>query len=165
MRVKYSYLSNNIQPSTGFSVKSSYVVHNSSNEILLDYIVLPSEYDVFSQLDFNVLNNCSPDQRKLFDQIYHQITNTLKIIYCNYGVVKPLPKMDLSLDSDGALILTWTYTLFRVYFDIEKNIINSFYGLVIYESDNSIQTKTDLIKSSEFEQVVRQIIQYIFNHI
>lgn len=149
-------------PRINYSSKNTYI-EKIETEDIYDYSILPEEYNIFPLLDSNLLEEITDGQKELLFSIYRRLKSLLKYIYNTYGVVKILPKLDLYVDSEGAIILNWAYTMFRIYFDIEKNVIKSFYGLVIKESENSIQTRTEIITKENCEEITGEIIQYIFN--
>ena len=162
--MKKSYLNDSNQMLNYYD-KNTYINVNDQDDdnLILDYDILPEEYDVFSSINFNTLFQRDTKQKELLDKIFQCIRSSLKLIYYEYGILKILPKLDLSIDDDGALIINWAYTMFRIYFDIEKDIDKSFYGLIIKDSENSIQTKTELITKENCAEITGQIIQYIFN--
>lgn len=160
--MKKTYLNQN-PPLINYDNKSTYIEIKDEINIIRDYEILPEEYDVFSALDIDFLKDKETEQIEFLNNICENIRTTLKLIYHRYGILKDLPKLELSVDIDGALILDWTYTLYRIYFDIERDTKKSFYGLVIKESESSIQTKTEILTKENCAEITGQIIQYIFN--
>lgn len=146
-----------------FNARQSYIEKDDSDEIILDYKSLPEEYRVFPGLSSFDCSRCEPEQKDLLEEIINQVSNALKTVYYQYGIIKILPKFEISFDSDDAVILNWPYAVYRIYFDIESEVKNSFYGIVIRDFNNSIQTKTESISKENCASIVRQIIQYVFN--
>ena len=135
--MEQSYLEINGK-SNSFQCKQSYIEEKNDNySLLLEYSLLPEEYNVFMKLNNVDLSLCTKDQVKLFSTICFQITQTLKSIYHEYGVIKVLPKMEITIDDEKAIILNWPYNVYRVYFDIERNISSSFYGLIVSSAENN----------------------------
>ena len=162
--MKKSYLNDSNQVLNYYDKNTYFNMNDRDDEsLILDYDILPEEYNVFSSINFNILSQSDTKQKELLEKIFQCIRSSLKLIYYEYGILKILPKLDLSIDDDGALILNWAYAMYRIYFDIEKDIDNSFYGLIIKDSENSIQTKTELITKENCAEITGQIIQYIFN--
>lgn len=148
----------------GYPQSKTYLKTNTDNEIKLDYSILPEEYNVFLGVDEPDMNSANPEQIELYQTIKAEIMSAMRDVFVSIGVVRVLPKVAVSIDTENAIIINWPYSLYRVYFDIEQNVKLSFYGLVIREGENSVQTKTAPLNKDNCSEVVRQIIQYIFNH-
>lgn len=143
--------------------KQSYIEDKKNNDYGLGYVILPEEYNVFEKLVNVDLSFCTEEQINLFRKICLQISQTLKFVYHKYGIIKVLPKMELSIDDENAIILNWPYNVYRIYFDIERNVSSSFYGLIVADAENSIQSKTEIITKENCAPIISNIIQYVFN--
>lgn len=160
--MKKSYIQNQSINNT-YKQKKTYIHKMREDSLFFEYNLLPEEYDVFSEIiDYEKLG-CLEEQKDLLIEITNQINKSLKIINCKYGVLKVLPKMEISADADGAIVMNWPYSLYRIYFDIEKRVNESFYGLVIRDSENGIQTRTEIITRENCAEIISYILQYVFN--
>lgn len=143
--------------------KKSYIEEFQDYGYGFEYAILPEEYNVLEKIENFDLSSCTKEQIDLFAKICLQISQTLKLVYQRYGIVKILPKIELSIDNEKAIILNWPYNVYRIYFDIEKKVSSSFYGLVIADTENSVQSKSEIITKENCASIISNIIQYIFN--
>ena len=90
--------------------KQSYIEDKKNNDYGLGYVILPEEYNVFEKLVNVDLSFCTEEQINLFRKICLQISQTLKFVYHKYGIIKVLPKMELSIDDENAIILNLNYS-------------------------------------------------------
>lgn len=130
-----------------------------------DYAPLPEEYDVFSAIDNDVIEPCSAEQKSLFGAFLEAMRSALKKQYREEGIQRPLSKMELSLDGEQAIILNWPYISYRAYVDIEKQISDSFYGVILQGDNNQVQTMTGSVNQENCGEVAHNILGYVLEGI
>lgn len=137
--------------------------HISEKNERLEYDLLPAEYDIKKIIKGNMPSISNENQKQMFYCIINNIESEFRnLYYQNY--IKHIPKINVYTDEDDAIILSWAYSIYRIYFDIEKNIQDSFYGMIIKASEKNIQTKTDVLTKENCANIVEEALQYILRY-
>lgn len=82
-----------------------------------------------------------------------------------YGAVKILPKLNISNDTDDAIIINWIYSNYRIYVNIEKRIEDSFYGIVIQDQEQNIRSNSGKMDYANYKKIIDQILYFLFNQV
>mgnify|MGYP000108169375 CR=1 FL=1 len=152
-----SYLSynNELTKREKYQRSSSYIVNSEDNEsdVSLNYTLLPEEYSVFSELNEDLFVLSDTEQHQFLSQCLQYLKYQLLNIYAQYGIIRVLPKLSASTDEDKAIILNWAYTNFRVYFNFEVIVDNSYYGIVAQNAENSIFTNSGKLNKKNYTSI------------
>lgn len=132
-------------------------------DVSRQYARLPEEYAVFSEIDEACFHLTSTEQERLFSKCLRHLRSCLLDLYTQMGVIRVLPKLDVTTDNDGAIVLNWAYTGFRIYFNFERSVDESFFGIVI-QNDDGIATNTGKLNSRNCASVVEAVLLYVINH-
>ncbi len=163
-----SYLSynNELTKRKKYQRSSSYIVNSEDNEsdVSLSYTLLPEEYSVFSELNEDLFVLTDTEQHQFLSQCLQYLKYQLLNIYAQYGIIRVLPKLSASTDEDKAIILNWAYTSFRVYFNFEVIVDNSYYGIVAQNAENSIFTNSGKLNKENYTSIMDSILQYIMEN-
>ena len=128
------------------------------------YMPLPEEYSVFSEVDEKYFLLNDTEQHCFFSQCLSYLRTKLSYLYSNVGVLKVLPKLSMTTDDDAAIVLNWAYTSFRIYFNFEVKVEDSYYGVISRSSEESISTNTGKLTKSNYSVIIDSILYYVLNN-
>lgn len=111
---------------------------------------LPADIDIFSELPDYVYDN--PDARKFVHALK-------KMLVEKRPDNVTLSKMRVSEHTESGVVIDWIYNYFRVYFSFDKEDGN-FYGIT-KNSPGSYSNQFELMKTDEFEDVARYILDVV----
>lgn len=142
----------------------SYVLENEEQQTGAIYAQLPEEYAIFSEIDnaFFVLNDT--EQHRLLSRCLQHLKVQLLNLYIKSDVVRILPKLSTTSDEDGAIVLNWAYTSFRVYFNFETEADNSYYGIVAQNDEDSIFTNSGKLNFKNYISVINNILLFVIEN-
>ena len=143
---------------------NSYVLNDEEQTISTIYIQLPEEYDVFSNIDCSLSSLNDTDQHRFLSQCLQYLKVQLYKLYTQYGIVQILPKLNVASDEDGAIILNWAYANYRIYFNFEKEIKNSYYGIVAQNAEDTVFTKTGKLSIENYCTVINVILDFVMDN-
>lgn len=157
-----SYLEQN-KDCKSYIQKDSYIKSNIDKKPYLSYATLPEEYDVFSELKLEVLEDAYKEQLLLLEDFLNGLKEKLKYLVMVQGVVRILPKLSLAKDKDDAFIVNWAYSNYRIFINIEKKIEDSFYGIIAQDEEKNVFSNSGKFDESNYNLVTNKILDYIFN--
>lgn len=132
-------------------------------DVSRQYARLPEEYAVFSKINENCFHLTDTEQHQLLSACLRHMRSCLLDLYTQVGVVRVLPKLSITMDDDEAIILNWAYTGFRIYFNFERAVEHSFFGIVVQHEDG-VATNTGKLNSENCASVVESVLLYVINH-
>lgn len=147
-----------------FANVGSYILKNDEVQVATAYTSLPEEYAIFSEIDKSFFSLNDTEQHRFLSLCLQYLKKLLLEIYKRIGVVRVLPKLSTSLDEDGAIILNWAYTNFRIYFNFENLIDSSYYGIVAQSSEDAIFTNSGKINESNYTSVIETLLKYVIEN-
>lgn len=128
------------------------------------YQMLPEEYNIFSDINFKILQNINEKQKNFFFSFINTLRDFLKIIYINIGIVKILPKLRIEIDAEDAIVLNLAYANYRIFFNFEKKINNSYYGIVSKNEYDVFKSMSGKLNEENYQDVIIKILQYILKN-
>lgn len=129
-----------------------------------DYQLLPEEYDVFSKIDISIIQNQESEQFELFESFRYILKKKLLEIFRQFGVLRILPKLNLIIDQDEAIVLEWGYVNYRIYLNFEKNVKESFYGIIVVDAETGTSSESGKIQKNNLEDIVNKILIFLFSY-
>lgn len=128
-----------------------------------DYILLPEEYDVFSNIkkELNKILIKKNEQSSFIKYFYNIFSDSLKEHYYKKNKNIVLPKFSLSKDEEGAYIFDLNKSTFRLFINFEKNKSDSFYGYISQDEEDSYTTKNGRISENNCSQIIDTIIDLL----
>lgn len=100
----------------------------STNSIKYDPI-LPNNIDVFSDIDLETIYKDERIDLKRLNKFIREFKKALIECTRNNGKEISLPKLNLTIDDDNALVFSWIHDFFRIIMSIEVKDEESFYGI------------------------------------
>ena len=128
------------------------------------FFPLPEAYDIFQNVDIDNNNNINSNQKQFAKQCLAYMEKVLKQRAAKIGITKVLPKLYVVVEEDEALTIHWDYVNYRIYLDIEKDISQSFYGIVFQKAVNSVAYSTEPLKESNYISVIDRLINFVFSN-
>lgn len=144
-----------------YQVANTSSLDNDEKLAAVLYMPLPEEYSVFSEIDDKYFLLKDTNQHRFVSQCLYYLKSKLSYLYANAGVVKVLPKLSVTTDEDEAIILNWAYTSFRIYFNFEIQVEDSYYGIVAQSTEESISTNTGKLTEKNYSAVLDSILNYV----
>lgn len=132
------------------------------------YQILPEEFDVFSEVSKYVSELMSEQfaeskQIKLLFEFFSYLKNDL-IKQANITkMLKPLPKLSINTDDDGAYVVNWAYVNYRIHLNFEKNVEDSFYGIAVQYDVESFSNYSKRLSSENCAFVANVLVDLICN--
>lgn len=139
----------------------SYVLDHGEQQIGPIYAQLPEEYAIFSEIDDTFFSLNDTEQHRLLSRCLQHLKVQLVNLYIKSDIVRILPKLKVTSDEDGAIVLNWAYTSFRVYFNFEADADNSYYGIVAQTNEDSIFTNSGKLNFKNYISVINNILLYV----
>ena len=160
-----SHLYNLSRLELSFQDSFRYFVFNWEEEqISLPYVQLPEEYAIFSEIDNSFFSLTDTEQHRFLSLCLQHLKTQLLNLYIKLNVVRVLPKLSITFDKDGAIVLNWAYTSFRVYFNFETVVENSYYGIVAQNSEDTIFSNAGKLNDRNYALVINNILQYVIEN-
>ena len=124
------------------------------------HFTLSSNIDIFSELKIPESVQDNPQIQSLLNKVLFALKREIekhdKVIHIN----NVLSKLIINEEADGAVLLEWGFSNFRICFAFEKNIEDSSYNIV---SDDRITGEYFSRSSKLTDDNYAAIIQQIFN--
>ena len=161
--MKESYISLETLPrrKSAYQSSKSYICEDDMQQSTLTYTLLPEEYSVFSEIDPTYFLLDDTEQHSFLASCLLYLKAQLLNIYTKVGVICIFPKISISMESDGAITLNWAYANFRIYFNFEPLVDNSFYGMVAQSVDENIFTNVGKLNKKNFHAVIDSLLEYV----
>lgn len=142
--------------------QKSYLEELSTGDNYIDnYQILPEEYDIFSKLNHDLLLNKSSLQTEFLSRFLDEFKSSLLYLYSQYGIIKILPKMFLTTDDDQALILNWIDTNYRIFFNFENNVEDSYFGIAATDSESNFSSTSGKLNDNNYQAIIQKVIIYV----
>ncbi len=126
------------------------------------YVPLPEAYDIFQNIDFDKEISVSSNQKQFAKKCLDYMEKLLKRRFIETGITKVLPKLYMVVEEDNALTIHWDYVNYRIYLDVERDISQSFYGIIAKNAQNGFGTSTGQLNEESYQQVIESIIDFVF---
>lgn len=159
-----NYLNNNNTSSSNEYVRSpSYFLEDNINKVGIDYLLLPEEYDIFSEIDGSLLTKKDTPQYELISSCLSYMRESLLEFYHFNNIICVIPKLNESHGSDGTITFYWAYTGFRasLSFEGEQSKYDAYCSIVYQTDENTVSTKTSKINRINYKNVMREILQLV----
>lgn len=164
MRKSYIDSNSNAKSNDLYQQSSSYVTKGNDQYSAQSYTLLPEEYSIFSEIDNSYFVRNETDQYRLLGLCLQRLKTQLLNIYAKYGIIRVLPKLSITSDEDDAIILNWAYANFRIYFNFEKAIDSSYYGIVAQNTEETIFTNAGKLSETNYTTVIDMILAYVIDN-
>lgn len=128
------------------------------------YMQLPEEYAVFSEIDNKYFFLDDTEQHRLLSMCLKHLKTQLVNLYVKFDITRILPKLSITFDEDKAIVLNWTHTNFRVYFNFEVVADSSYYGIVAQNNEGGIFTNSGRLDTENYNLVMNNILQYVIEN-
>lgn len=128
------------------------------------YLMLPEEYAIFTDFDHSLFVLEDTEQHRFLAMCLQHLQKQLRNIFAHYGIVKVLPKMNITNDADDAIVLNWAYTTFRIYFNFELCVDASYYGIVAQNNEDSIFTHSGKLNDKNYMSVIDMLLKYVIDN-
>lgn len=137
-------------------------IDRNNDDRTYKYLVLPEAYDIFVNINFGICKFRSDFQREMVSLFLENLRERLNKIYVESGILKVLPKLCLSQDTDGAIVIDWDYVNYRIFINIGEKIADSFYGIIVQNAANGTNSYTGELNKLNYEDVVYKLLQLVF---
>lgn len=160
-----TYLTNSNYYNT-INERTSYLDSDIYIEPIIQYKQLPEEYDVFSEIDkelqsLNKIRNEQQDFIKLFcNKLRNNLLNEIEL----NGIKTVLPKFSINQDSEEAYTFNLIKNNYRIFINFEKNIKNSFYGIILQQFADSYFSTTGKINPSNYISLTNKFSEIILSN-
>lgn len=77
--------------------------------VATQYTMLPEEYSIFSEIDSDFFWRKDTEQHRFLSACLQYLRSQLFKIYIKFGVLRILPKLNITSDEDDAIILNWVH--------------------------------------------------------
>lgn len=132
---------------------------------------IPEKLDVFSNIYAKIKDILSFDdgvyctehienQKVFFSTLYKEFKRNIAE-KASHGLER-LPKFNFRLDDDGAFILDILKEKYKLFIDVEKNVEDSFYG-IIFDQQDFISSKQGKLTLKNYNNVVFEIVEWMAN--
>lgn len=122
------------------------------------------DVSIFSEIDVSFFTRNNTAQDRFLALFLQYLKNCLLKIYTQYGVIRVLPKLSITLDEDEAIVLNWAYANFRIYFTFEKVIENSYYGIVAQDTEETVFTNVGKLTEIKYSSIIDMILTYVIDN-
>lgn len=146
--------------------RKTYINNNYYSDPIIQYKQLPEEYDVFSEInnELKLLSENINTQQEFINLFCNGLKSTLlKEVEYN-GIRTILPKFSINKDSEEAYILNLIKNNYRIFINFEKNIENSFYGIILQQVSDSYFSTTGKINSSNYLSFIDKLSKIILSN-
>lgn len=164
--MKKSYIDSDqeSQNKVAYWKSASYITNEKDQYLASNYTLLPEEYSIFSEIDVSFFTQNNTAQDRFIALFLQYLKNCLLKIYTQYGVIRVLPKLSITLDEDEAIVLNWAYANFRIYFTFEKVIENSYYGIVAQDTEETVFTNVGKLTEINYSSIIDMILAYVIDN-
>ncbi|MBQ9572276.1 MAG: hypothetical protein IJR22_02660 [Acidaminococcaceae bacterium] len=139
---------------------------HENNSIEIDYddrfVQLPEAYDIFQNINLDKETSVNSNQKRFAKNCLDYMEKVLKRRFIETRITKVLPKLYMVVEEDNALTIHWDYINYRIYLDIEREISQSFYGLIAKNAQNGYGTSTGQLNEKNYQEVLENIINFVF---
>lgn len=143
--------------------RESYIPEDNIDKISMSYLLLPEEYDIFSEIDSSLMSSTDTPQYELVSLCLLYMRESLLELYISSNVICVLPKLTTSQEFDGTITFYWAYSGFRasLSFENEQGKYDAYCSIVYQTDESSISTKTRRINRLNYKAVMREILQLV----
>ena len=159
-----NYLNNNNANSSNEYVRPpSYFSEDRIDKVGISYLLLPEEYDIFSEIDSSLLSKTDTPQYELISLCLLYMRESLLELYLSNNIICVLPKLNESHAFNGTITFYWAYTGFRasLSFEDEQGKYDAYCSIVYQTDENTVSTKTSKINRINYKNVMREILQLV----
>lgn len=164
MKKSYIDSAQESQNKVAYWKSASYITNENDQYLASNYTLLPEEYSIFSEIDISFFTRNNTAQDRFIALFLQYLKNCLLKIYAQYGVIRVLPKLSITLDEDEAIVLNWAYANFRIYFTFEKIIENSYYGIVAQNTEETVFTNAGKLTETNYSSIIDMILAYVIDN-
>lgn len=160
-----SYIDNN-DVKNNVVIRDSYL--SSDEGYSFQYLRRPvifTKYDVFADLDLNNVEFSNEPQKEFLNNIIDVLRTKISQLLLEFDFSQSLLKPKVVNDSDGAVVLNWVSSNCRAYINIETEIENSFFGVVLQDQEQNFQSVSGKIDNQNYGQVVDKIMRCLLKYI
>ena len=72
--------------------------------------------------------------------------------------------MRIEIDAEDAIVLNLAYANYRIFFNFEKKINNSYYGIVSKNEYDVFKSISGKLNEENYQDVIIKILQYILKN-
>lgn len=162
--MKNSYIKSTQATKDIYQQSDTYLVGEKKQGVHTKYSMLPEEYAIFADLDNSLFVLDDTEQHRFLAKCLQHLQSQLRNIFVHYGIVQVLPKLSITNDEDGAIILNWAYTNFRIYMNFEHSVDNSYYGIVAQNNEENIFTNSGKLNDRNYVSIINMLLKYVINN-
>ena len=146
--------------------KVSYLNNYSSSTEVVNYRQLPEEYDVFSNIrsELTKITEDKSKQKKLINSFCDSLQKYLFKNIDSNGIKTVLPKFTIEKDPDDAYIFNLIKNNYRIFINFEKEINNSFYGIILQQISEGYVSTTGKINNDNYVALIEKLSQIILTN-
>lgn len=152
--MKANYFDTNSKRKSIYQTSSSYISSDFLPQKTFRYVALPEEYSIFSEIEHAYFVLDDTDQHSLLASVLQYMKENLMSLYMKCGIICALPKLNISFENDGAIVLNWAYDKFRIFFNFEVLVDNSHFGIAVQLDDKTMSTATGKIDKENFKTII-----------
>lgn len=142
------------------NTESSYIptfLMNQNEE--LDFFT--DHLSIFSQVNITIDKLSEGEQKNFLTKIIDCIKERIQQEINKGKDISYLPNIETNIDDDTAIIMVWQFPFFRVFFDIEPMVENSFFGYLGKDEFGGSFSKTEPINLANYCQYIESIMNYV----
>lgn len=162
--MKNSYIKSTQSTKDVYQQANTYLAGEKKQGVHAKYSLLPEEYAIFADLDSSLFVLGDTEQHRFLAKCLQHLQSQLRNILVHYGIVRVLPKLSITNDEDGAIVLNWAYTNFRIYLNFELSVDNSYYGIVAQNNEENIFTNSGKLNDRNYVSVIDMLLKYVIDN-
>lgn len=148
---------------TPYQMGNSYIHKADESQAISNYLILPEAYDIFSAIsnEFFVLSDT--EQHRFLSLCLQYLKEQLLHLYVTLGIIRILPKLSISVDIDNAIILNWAYANFRIFFNFEQSVRDSFFGVATQSDEDHVSLNSGKLNEENYTTIIDTILKLVIN--
>ena len=140
---------------------SSYLSNEDIYNLQSNYFLLPEEYDIFSNLNFDQIIVALNKKYPLAVQVLTSFKKHLQQTAMDQGVCCILPKLLYSSTDENTISFNLVNATFRIFFSFDSMNIGgmAYCGLVVQEDETSMITQSKIVNKENCDYIVDLVLK------
>jgi len=156
---EYNTTDNDIYSTRKITFDSGLALTNCTG-VVGDFQILPSNLNVFRDIDFNVLDKAKGSVKESFNKICDLIIENLIIESNKRGIYNILPSIIIELSENGSMLVEWNSKSFRIGFGIDENDNESSWHCIT----NKYEIHSGLLKTYNLSSLIKEMVLIVLNN-
>lgn len=164
--MKNNYLSKLNKERKKYTPRESYFQNDSPDSEFNRYILLPEEYNIFSEINQSLFINGNTKQDKLIAMCLKTMRENLLFLYSTQGIICILPKLTYYEDQEKTITFNWANSNFRAFLSFESEVggYDAYCGIIIQFTQDDVSTQTSKLNENNYQKVIGSMMKLIIEN-